>query len=72
MLEHQSSLTGTTMKVLQYLTKAQGTAFTPEAICDIVHCSIPQAQAMLETLAGAGLVARQSSSTGSVSYLIPA
>jgi predicted ArsR family transcriptional regulator len=66
----ESHLGPTAQKVLDYLRKNRGIAFTAEDICEGVDCSTTQAHAELEALASEGLVERQSSSGGTATYLV--
>jgi len=60
----------TAQKVLDYLRQQRGTAFAASDVCEIVDCSTGQAQIALDTLADAGLIARQGSTVGTTTYVL--
>jgi predicted transcriptional regulator len=66
----EGQLGPTAQKVLTYLKNNRGTAYTAEDVCEEVDCSTTQAQAELEALAQAGLIERQQSAGGPVTYLV--
>ncbi len=59
----------TAQKVLEILRQNRGTAYAPDDVCEVVDCSTSQANIALETLANAGLIERQQSASGAVTYL---
>ncbi len=59
----------TAQKVLDYLQKNRGTPFVADDVCEMVDCSTTQAQTALESLANAGLIERQQSASGLVTYM---
>jgi predicted transcriptional regulator len=59
----------TAQKVLELLQQNRGTAYSLDDVCEMVDCSSTQAQTALETLAHNGLIERQESVSGSVTYL---
>ncbi len=65
----QQQLGPTAQKVLQYLRQNPRTPFAAGDICEVVDCSISEAQTALEALAHAGMVERQESAGGTVTYL---
>ena len=60
----------TAQKVLAYLSQQRGTPFAAGDVCEVVDCSTTEAQTALETLANAGLVDRQRSVGGTVTYVV--
>jgi predicted transcriptional regulator len=60
----------TAQKVLAYLSQQPGTPFAAGDVCEVVDCSTTEAQTALETLANAGLVDRQRSVGGTVTYVV--
>ena len=59
----------TAQKVLAYLSQHRGTPFAAGDVCEVVDCSTTEAQTALETLANAGMIERQQSVSGSVTYV---
>ncbi len=61
-------LSPTTQKVLELLQQNRGTAYASTDVCEVADCSTGQASIALETLAKAGLIERQESTFGAVTY----
>ncbi len=62
-------LSPTAQKVLDLLQQNAGTPYTAGDVCEVADCSTGQAQIALDTLANAGLIERQVSSSGAATYL---
>ena len=59
----------TAQKVLTYLQQNRGTPFAAGDVCEAVDCATTEAQTALESLANAGLIERQNSAIGTVTYV---
>jgi predicted transcriptional regulator len=56
-------------KVLAYLQQHRGTPFAAGDMCEVVDCSTSEAQTALERLASAGMIERQQTAGGPVTYV---
>ena len=62
-------LSPTAQKVLAILQQNRGTPYTANDVCEVADCSTGQANVALEALANAGLVERQRSASGTITYV---
>ena len=62
-------LSPTAQKVLAILQQNRGTPYVASDVCEVVDCSTGQANIALEALANAGLVERQRSASGAITYV---
>ncbi len=64
-----AELSLTAQKVLDLLRQNRGMAYAAADVCEVVDCSTGQAQVALNVLADAGLIERQQSTVGTVTYI---
>ncbi len=64
-----AQLSPTTQKVLDVLRRNKGVPHGASDVCEVADCSTGQAQMALNTLADAGLIERQQSAAGTVTYV---
>ena len=64
-----AQLSPTAQKVLTLLQQNQGVPYSASDVCEVADCSTGQAQMALDALAEAGLIERQQSALGSVTYV---
>ena len=64
-----AQLSPTAQKVLDLLQQNQGVPYAASDVCEVVDCSTGQAQVALDGLAEAGLIERQQSALGTVTYV---
>ena len=69
MAHAEQPLGPTAQKVLAYLQQQHGTPFAAGDVCEVVDCSTTEAQTALERLAAAGMIDRQQSAGGTVTYV---
>ncbi len=62
-------LSPTAQKVLAILQQPRGTPYAANDVCEVADCSTGQANIALEALASAGLVERQRSASGAITYV---
>ncbi len=62
-------LSPTAQKVLEVLKRNAGTPYTANDVCEVADCSTGQAQIALEAIANAGLIERQQSTAGTMTYI---
>ena len=62
-------LSPTAQKVLELLKRNAGTPYTANDVCEVADCSTGQAQIALEAIANAGLIERQQSAAGTMTYI---
>jgi predicted transcriptional regulator len=65
----ENQLSPTAHKVLALLQQNPGTPHTADDVCEVADCSTGQAQAVLESLAHAGLIERQQGASGRAAYV---
>ena len=53
----------------ELLQQNAGTAYTATDVCEAIDCATSQAQTALDTLARAGLIAREESVVGRATYV---
>lgn len=58
----------TAQKVLDLLQQNRGTWYAADDVCEVADCATTQARTALESLANAGLVEREESVAGVVTY----
>ncbi len=68
-MANEQQLGPTAQKVLAYLRQNPRAPFGAGDVCEAIDCSTTEAGTALETLASAGLIERQESAGGSVTYL---
>ncbi len=59
----------TAQQVLDLLRQNRGVPYAAHDVCEVVDCSSGEAQWALDVLADAGLIERQQSSGGTVTYI---
>jgi len=64
-----AQLSPTAQKVLDLLRQNKGLPYGANDVCEVADCSTGQAQVALELLANAGLIERQQSTVGTVTYV---
>jgi Fe2+ or Zn2+ uptake regulation protein len=64
-----AQLSPTAQKVLDVLQQNQGLPHGANDVCEVADCSTGQAQVALDVLADAGLIERQQSAIGTVTYV---
>ncbi len=64
-----AQLSPTAQKVLDLLRQNRGVPYGANDVCEVADCSTGQAQMALDVLADAGLIERQQSSAGTVTYV---
>ena len=62
-------LSPTAQKVLAILQQNRGTPYAANDVCEVADCSTGQANIALEALVSAGLVERQRSASGTITYV---
>ncbi len=62
-------LSPTAQKVLELLQKNRGMPYASNDVCEVADCSTGQAGIALEVLVKAGLIDRQESALGAVTYV---
>ncbi len=66
-----AQLSPTAQKVLDVLRQNRGVPYGANDVCEVADCSTGQAQVALNVLADAGLIERQQSASGTVTYVAP-
>ena len=64
-----AQLSPTAQKVLDLLQQNRGLPYGANDVCEVADCSTGQARVALDALADAGLIERQDSSVGTVTYV---
>ncbi len=64
-----AQLSPTAQKVLDLLRQNKGVPYGASDVCEVADCSTGQAQVALDVLATAGLIERQESAGGAVTYV---
>ena len=64
-----AQLSPTAQKVLDLLQQTKGLPYGASDVCEVADCSTGQAQVALDVLANAGLIERQQSTVGTVTYV---
>ena len=64
-----AQLSPTAQKVLDLLQQNRGVPYGASDVCEVADCSTGQAQMALEMLADGGLIERQQSAVGTVTYV---
>ena len=64
-----AQLSPTAQKVLDVLQQNKGVPYGANDVCEVADCSTGQAQVALDGLADAGLIERQESALGTVTYI---
>ena len=64
-----AQLSPTAQKVLDVLRQNKGVPHAANDVCEVADCSTGQAQVALDVLADAGLIERQQSAGGAVTYV---
>ena len=64
-----AQLSPTAQKVLDILQQNQGVPYSASDVCEVADCSTGQAQVALDALAEAGLIERQQSAGGTMTYV---
>ena len=64
-----AQLSPTAQKVLDVLQQNKGVPYGANDVCEVADCSTGQAQVALDGLADAGLIERQQSALGTVTYV---
>jgi Fe2+ or Zn2+ uptake regulation protein len=64
-----AQLSPTAQKVLDVLQQNKGVPYGANDVCEVADCSTGQAQVALDGLADAGLIERQESALGTVTYV---
>ena len=64
-----AQLSPTAQKVLDLLRQNRGVPYGASDVCEVADCSTGQAQVALDVLADAGLIERQQSAVGTVTYV---
>ena len=64
-----AQLSPTAQKVLDVLRQNKGVPYGANDVCEVADCSTGQAQVALDVLADAGLIERQQSAGGAVTYV---
>ena len=64
-----AQLSPTAQKVLDVLQQNKGVPYGANDVCEVADCSTGQAQVALDGLADAGLIKRQESALGTVTYV---
>ena len=64
-----AQLSPTAQKVLDLLRQNRGVPYGANDVCEVADCSTGQAQVALNVLADAGLIERQQSAVGTVTYV---
>ncbi len=64
-----AQLSPTAQKVLDLLRQNKGVPYGASDVCEVADCSTGQAQMALDALAETGLIERQQSALGTVTYV---
>ncbi len=64
-----AQLSPTAQKVLDVLRQNKGVPHAASDVCEVADCSTGQAQIALEAIANAGLIERQQSTAGTMTYI---
>ena len=64
-----AQLSPTAQKMLELLQQNRGMAYSSSDVCEVADCTTGQAQVALDMLADAGMIERQQSAGGGVTYI---